>query len=251
MTLSEILPMKYNMDNQEKYKRYVAHFDMLGFKNATLRNPDEAWKALSSLRACMDRVLELHIKVLSTNEIISNRIKAYIFSDSILIFTLRDEPKDLISMLVLTSQIFADSLHACIPLRGGISYGDFFFNLDLHLFCGTPFVKAYEIGEMVQWSGIVVDKAVAEHYQKNPFPKSRGSPIIIQWDVPVKPYGKKKFWVVNWSVIFRRNFKKELPISVQDYYEAFKSLFGPYENLPADVKAKYENTVNFINSNLG
>ena len=31
------------MNNKRKDKRYVAHFDMLGFKNATLRNPDEAW----------------------------------------------------------------------------------------------------------------------------------------------------------------------------------------------------------------
>jgi hypothetical protein len=204
------------MNNQEKYKRYVAHFDMLGFKSATLRNPDEAWGALGDLRACMDKILKLHIKVLSANEIISNRIKAYIFSDTILIFTLRDEPKDLISMLVLTSQLFANALHFCIPLRGGISYGNFFFNSDLHLFCGVPFVKAYEIGEMAQWSGIVVDESVAEHYYKNlkNVLTSYGSPTIIQWDVPIKSNSAKKSWVVNWPVIFRGNFKKNPPISV-------------------------------------
>lgn len=238
------------MNNQKKHRKYVAHFDMLGFKSATLRNPDEAWGALSDLRSCMDRILKSPIE-LSTNEIISNRIKAYIFSDSILFFTLRDEPKDLISMLVLTSQFFADSLHTCIPLRGGISYGDFFFNLDLHLFCGIPFVKAYKIGEIAQWSGIVVDDSVVEHYHKNLNLTSYSNPIIIQWDVPIKSNSKKRSWVVNWPVIFRRNFEKKPPISVQDYYEAFRNLFGLYENLPADIKAKYENTVNFINFNLG
>jgi len=238
------------MNNQKKYKRYVAHFDMLGFKSATLRNPDEAWGALSDLRNCMDRMLKLHIEVLATNEIISDRIKAYIFSDSILIFTLRDEPKDLISMLVLTSQLFADSLHFCIPLRGGITYGDFFFNLNLDLFCGIPFVKAYEIGERAQWSGIVVDDDVAEHYHKNLNLTSGKVPIIIQWDVPIKQNRKEKSWVVNWPVIFSHNFNKKPPISVQDYYKAFEKLFGPYASLPADVKAKYENTIDFVNSNL-
>lgn len=238
------------MDNQNENKRYVAHFDMLGFKSATLRNPDEAWGALSDLRACMDGILKSHIEVLSTKEIISDRIRAYIFSDSILIFTFRDKPIDLISMLVLTSELFKDSLHACVPLRGGISYGDFFFNLELHLFCGIPFVNAYKIGEMAQWSGIIVDDSVAEHYHRNLNLMSYSSPIIIRWDVPIKPNGKKKSWVVNWPVIFRHNFKKKPPISVQDYYKAFEKLFGPYASLPADVKAKYENTVDFVNSNL-
>jgi len=238
------------MNDQNKNKRYVAHFDMLGFKSATLRNPDEAWGALCDLRDCMDRMLELHIAVLSPKEIILDRIKAYIFSDSILIFTLRDEPKDLISMLILTSQFFADSLHFCVPLRGGISYGDFFFNLNLDLFCGIPFVKAYEIGERAQWSGIVVDDDVAEHYHKNLNLTSGKVPIIIQWDVPIKQNRKEKSWVVNWPVIFSHNFNKKPPISVQDYYKAFEKLFGPYASLPADVKAKYENTIDFVNSNL-
>lgn len=239
------------MNGLDKDKRYVAHFDMLGFKSATLRNPVKAWGALSDLRACMDKMLNSYIQVLSPNEIILDRIKAFIFSDSILIFTLRNEPKDLISLLVLTSQFFADSLHVCIPLRGGISYGDFFFNLELNLFCGIPFVKAHQISEIAQWSGIIVDDSIAEYYHKELghltfYNKSN----IIEWDVPIKPHGKKKQWVVNWPVVFKSNFKREPPISVQDYYEVFKSLFGPYQDLPNEVKIKYENTVDFINSNL-
>ncbi len=239
------------MNNQKTNKRYVAHFDMLGFKSATLRNPTEAWGALSDLRASMDRILNMHIEELSTNEIILNRIKAYIFSDSILIFSLSDEPQDLISMLTLTSELFSGALHRCIPLRGGIAYGDFFFNLDLYLFCGIPFVKAHGLGAIAQWSGIIVDDSVAEHYNKNIniMPRTTG-PIIVQWDVPTKDNNKKQFWVVNWPDIFRNNFNKKPPILVQDYYEGFKPLFGPFEDLPVDVKVKYQNTVDFINSNL-
>ncbi len=237
------------MNDQKKHKRYVAHFDMLGFKRAILRNPEEAWGALSDLRACMDRILKLKIQIKSTNEMISNRAKAYIFSDSILIFTFSDDSKDLTSILLLSSQLFAYSLHNCIPLRGGISYGDFFFNLDLDLFCGIPFVKAYEIGEMAQWSGIVIDDSVVEHCRKDKNLMSY-THEIIQWDVPIKPTGRKKFWVINWPFISRRNFRKKPPISVKDYYKAFERLFGPYEHLPTDVKVIYENTVNFINSSL-
>lgn len=240
------------MHKQKNNKRYVAHFDMLGFKSATLRNPDEAWGALSDLRACMDKILKSDINILATNEVIENRIRAYIFSDSILIFTLGDEPKDFVAILVLTSQFFANALGKCIPLRGGISYGDFYFNTDLHLFCGVPFVKAYTIGEEAQWSGIIVDDIVAEHYQNyiNLNLTSGGRPVIIQWDVPIKSNIKKKSWVINWAAIYSPRFKKRVPISVQDFYEAFVSLFGPYDDLKENIKVKYENTVEFINSNL-
>jgi len=239
------------VNNKRRDKRYVAHFDMLGFKTATLRNPDEAWGALSDLRACMDNILKFNISVLSTDEIIENRIRAYIFSDSILIFSLSDEAIDFAAILVLSSHFFADALVKRVPLRGGISYGDFFFNPDLHLFCGIPFVKAYIIGEKAQWSGIVVDDIVAEHYQKhkNLNLTSNGKPVLMQWDVPVKPDGKKKCWVVNWPAIFKLRFKKKPPILVKDFYKAFESLLGPYEDLYPSVKAKYENTVEFMNSN--
>lgn len=238
------------MHNQENNKRYVAHFDMLGFKSATLRNPDEAWGALSDLRACMDKIQSSHIEVLSTNEIISDRIYAHIFSDSLLIFTLSDEPKDLLSIVFLTSHLFGDALVKCIPLRGGISYGDFFFNPKLHLFCGVPFVRAYEIGERAQWAGIVLDDCVGKHYQNNSHMPGYDSQKVIKWNVPTKSNGKRNSWVINWPAIFAPRFQKKPPISVQDFYKAFESLFGPYDDLRQDIKTKYENTIEFVNSNL-
>lgn len=241
------------MNIQEDNKRYVAHFDILGFKSATLRNPDEAWGALSDLRGCMDKALGTAISISSLNQKISDRIMAYIFSDTVLIFTLSDTLADFAAMLTLNSHFFADALVKRIPLRGGIAYGDFFYNPHLHLFCGIPFVNAYALGEEAQWSGIIVDDAVAEHYatKYNTLNlTSDGKPVIVQYDVPMKSNEIKRSWVINWPIIFMPRFTKRPPISLNDYYAAFESLFGPYDNLCQSVKAKYENTVNFINSSL-
>jgi hypothetical protein len=235
--------------NSINHNRYVAHFDMLGFKNAILRNVDEAWGALSDLRDCMDRILNIDIQDLSSGQIISDRIRAYIFSDSILVFSLGNSPADLKSILMLITQLFASCLASSGPLRGGISYGEFFFNPDLHLFCGEPFVKAYQIAERAQWSGIVVDDIVAEHfYRKNINLSSHGTPALTQWDVPVKPCGNQRHWVVNWPKLFKNNFRKNIPICVAQYYLAFERLFGAYKDLPENVRIKYENTVGFINT---
>jgi len=221
---------------------------MLGFKGAIVRDIDKAWGALSDLRSAMDKIIGMEIEDISTRRVIADRIKAYIFSDSILVFTLSDQPEDIKAILILASELFSKSLTSCVPLRGGISFGKFYFNEELNLFCGEPFVQAYQIGECAQWSGIVVHDSVAENYFNMPsMLKSGENSILIQWDVPLKPSGQKKHWVINWPHIYKQSFKKPPPIATMDFYQAFESLFGSYDELRKDVKVKYVNTVEFIN----
>ena len=123
--------LKKEIKDEKLYKRYVAYFDVLGFKTATLRNPDEAWGALSDLRICMDEAIYCSIHVSKPELlVVPNRLKAFIFSDSVLIYSFSNEAIDLMAILILTSQFFGKSLNRCLPLRGGISYGDFFFNVE-------------------------------------------------------------------------------------------------------------------------
>lgn len=202
-----------------KDARYVAHFDMLGMKEAVLRNQDEAWGALSDLNAAKERIYEISIEIVSSGHVIKDRVKTFIFSDTIIIFTLSDLPEDLYSILILSSELFSNSLHRCVPLRGGIAHGDFFFNLDLGLFLGVPLKTA-----------------------ENTHP-------IIEWDIPLKNQKSKRGYVLNWPKIFKNNFTIK-PVPLADFYSPFESLFGSYSELREDVKAKYVNTVEFINNQL-
>ncbi len=239
------------MDQAFSRKSYIAHFDMLGFKSATLRDPNKAWNALRNLRSRMDGMGRYGLWDVQKDRDIPRRIVTRIFSDTILAFTLGNEPDDLTALVLLTAQLFADCLSSCIPLRGGIAYGDFFVDEALQLYCGAPFVKAYELGEQSQWCGIILDEVVAEHFLNHaggPLTTYNNSPTIIQWDVPIKASGRRTSWVVNWPVVFRAGFTKHPPLSVQEYYQAFESLLGSYESLSPDAKDKHNNTVEFINS---
>jgi len=221
---------------------------MLGFKSAIARNADEAWGALCDLRSAMDNILKLEIEDISSNLIIADRIRAFIFSDSVLVFTYSNQPEDLKAILILTTQLFSKSLASCVPLRGGISVGRFRFNEELNLFCGTPFVEAYQISERAQWSGIVVSDSVAENYFNEPDRiTSAGHPVLVEWNVSVKTSNKVRQWVINWPHVFQNSFGKPAPITSEEFYRAFESLFGPYEDLREDARIKYDNTVEFIN----
>lgn len=240
-------------ENATKQNRYVAYFDMLGLKTATLRNPAEAWKALNSLRDCMDKILSLTVEVTSKSVVLKNRIQAFILADSVLVFTGEDELYDLAAILTLTSTLFAQALSKCVPLRGAITHGEFFYNLDQHLFCGIPFVRAYETERKAQWSGVVIDDAVLEHYKKwfDDMPKCQdGAPIIVSWNIPLKDDKREQGLCLDWVKPHKANFTIKPPISVSDYYSGFKNLFGDFHNLPAEVQAKYRNTVEFVNYSL-
>lgn len=238
-------------EEQNKQERYVAYFDMLGFKSATLRDPAKSWIALTEIKHCIDRILKTRIEILASKTIISDRIKGFNISDGIIIFTAQDTEYDLAAILMLSTELFSSALHKSIPLRGAICHGEFFFNLSERLFGGVPFVKAYDLERCADWSGIIVDEHVVTRYQKNPFPLTeKKESILVDWLVPTKEGKAKRAWVINWPEIHRRNFNKRPPITIEEYYKAFENLFGRYADLPENVQAKYKNTLEFINAKL-
>ncbi len=231
--------------------RYVAYFDMLGFKKALERDHVKAWGALSDLQACMESVLKESYQISRNNETIlaCNRVKGVIFSDTIMFFTLKDQLEDLLAILFCSTKFFTKSLASCIPLQGGISHGNFSFNFDKQLYCGEPLVKACKIAESPQWTGIVVDEKVAEIYNAENL--SINPPLITEWTLELRDGQFKKSWVINWPQPFRESFTADFPITSEQYYRAFESLYGKFDKQSPWAQKKYDNTVFFINSILG
>ena len=237
------------MNQYKSQKRYVAYFDMLGFKEAVKRNQNIAWSCISEMQRSMEEILRIKIKDTSNNVIIDDKVRSFIFSDSIVLFTLSNEYIDLMSILILSTQLFGQSLKYRIPLRGGVSYGDFYFNFDKKLFCGLPLVKAFELGECIQWSGVRLDSIIVQHCEvcKKYNEEFFSSDIQIPWKAKLKDNTLTDIHTINWPKIFQNNWTKDPPITVEEYYEAFEEMFGKYEHLKKDIQKKYINTVEFIN----
>ena len=238
------------MDNQRIDERFVGFFDMLGMSKLSLRNPDVAWGALSDFADAKDRILNLEIQILSSKEVIRDRVRAFMFSDSIVVFTKSNQLADTYAIVILCSELFSIALRACVPLRGAIAHGRFLFNIEQNLFVGPPLVNAYRLSEDAQWLGIRVDKVVTQKANAIPLLSERNKPVIIDWEVPTKSGGWVKSAVIDWVETHRNNFKVEPPITIQQFYEAFIPMFGPYNELSIPVQNKYENTVAFINERL-
>lgn len=233
--------------------RYVAHVDMLGMSQVTLKDPKLAWSILSEIviaRRC--RVESASYTVNGRDVKITDHVAAFTFSDTILLFTKGDKSEDLRSILLTCLELFAALLSRSTPIRVGVAHGLFIFNQDENAFVGPPLVQAYRLGEEAQWLGAVLDQTVADRAAQlqPPLQDPNGGNLIVQWKVPLKTGKKALLPVLAWPRSHRNNFKVRPPISAETFYQAFVQLFGPFEGLRAQDREKYENTVAFVNAML-
>jgi hypothetical protein len=239
--------------NRVAKNRYVAHVDMLGMSGLILKNPKLAWEAVSKMTQAKKKKLSDSFTVGNRHSFFKDHVAAFTFSDTILLFTKSDDADDLRAILMVCLELFAQVLHGSIPVRIGVAHGQFVFNGDEGLFVGPPLVHAYRQGEAAQWIGAVLDKTVADGARKlqPEFLSYDRLPLVVDWDVPVKPGGTELHPVLSWPRSHRKNFAVALPISVEDFYRAFVQLFGPWSSLRSEDRRKYENTVSFVNATLG
>ena len=232
--------------------RYVAHIDMLGMSELTQRNPKLAWDAVSQMAKAKKVVLNRSFTIDGRHVIVRDRVADFTFSDTTLLFTRGDDQDDLSAILIVCLELLAQTLHGSVPVRIGVADGLFVFNRDEGLFVGPPLVHAYRRGEAAQWIGAVVDEIVAERASKlnPPFLSADKLPLVVEWDVPLKAGGTARQPVLAWPRSHKRNFAISPPISDEDFYRAFEPLFGPLANLRPGDKAKYSNTVAFVNKML-
>ena len=230
--------------------RFVAHIDILGMSEIVEKDADEAWRMLSDLVAVRDRVGNYEIEFLQSNErvLASEAIRAVTFSDTIILFTKGATDTELRCMIVLVTEILHKAICRCVPVRAGLAFGRFFFNMDQSMYAGPALIEAYRVGESAQWLGIAMAKSVQEK-AKGLGMKSGRSNIIVEWPVPVKTGTEQRF-VVNWPAIVAHDLTVKPPVSVAQFYQAFEGTFGPFAQLPAEVRVKYENTVKFMNEQL-
>lgn len=230
--------------------RFVAHIDILGMSEIVGKDADKAWGLLSDLVAVRDQVGRYEIEFLGTNDRVfaSEATHAVTFSDTIVLFTKGGSDTELRCMIVLVAEILYKAMCRCIPVRVGLSFGRFFFNIEKSMYAGPALIEAYRVGEAAQWMGIVLAESVQEKASSLGMMSGK-SKIIVQWALPLKGGTEPRF-VVNWPAVVAHGLSVKPPVSVPQFYQGFERTFGPFAQLPAEVRAKYENTVKFMNEQL-
>lgn len=228
-------------------QRYIVHLDILGMRTLTARNHLQAWEMLSALEIALSRSTQATIVSEKFDDPIHipEQIKSVVFSDTIVLYTEADSPRDFHAIFAAVLNLFSKALHLCVPIRIGISKGLFYADEQRSMYAGPALIEAYDIGEASQWLGIVLSESVAKDAIEQDV-RNGGTSLVVEWDVPTKK-GPVKAFVANWPVALESSFKIRPPITPQLLYSIFEEYYGPFTALREPDKNKYINTVKFIN----
>lgn len=225
---------------------FVAHFDILGMSSVLRKSNGRAWLLLCDLAEATERE-ELPLSV----EMRENLGEKF-FSDTIILHTCNDDTASLHSIVARLFEIFRCAFCVGIPLRAGIAHGAWIEAASgkQDLFTGDALLRAYHIGESQQLISIAICDVTRERFLKTPFSFSSGLPVIKDYLIPVKGGANSNHAVLNWPAHCQHELSSLRPLTAKALANKF-SEFGCYETLGEHEKAKYENTVAFIQSLQG
>jgi len=221
-----------DFDFSKAGKRWVAYFDLLGFKESVKNH------SLIDVHGLLDTCLsELgqSVEGLPGLEFTS-------MSDTFLLYT-ADLSRRGFCAITCASRAFCDELSVRqIPIRGAVAFGELYADRAKGLFFGKALNEAYEWGEMFQWVGLVlhptaltrmkeVGQAVSKLYYK-------------RWPLPFKD--RKTKTVRTRSVVaYLMGPGSIMPVvGGNPYLEAFEEMAARTKG--KDHKRKPKNTIEFI-----
>lgn len=129
--------------------KYVAFLDILGFKDRIRGlQPEEAKKLI---RAFSQTIFDIFKKKNSDKENSNDKIKGYIVSDSVILYSEDDKKDSLEALIKLTREICEkEFIENSILIRGAIEKGEFDkvpaeerLDLEKGLIVGEAYIKAY------------------------------------------------------------------------------------------------------------
>lgn len=139
-------------------KRFVALFDIMGFKDLVERNSHNL-------------VLNKLNKLKNASEIIENvnnnrglgkifkisETRTITFSDSLIIFSKGDKIGDICKLVADSAWLLTYSLRHGIPIKGALSYGEITVDFNNSLFFGRPIIDAYLLHDQLQLYAAILD----------------------------------------------------------------------------------------------
>lgn len=231
--LSECYKMEWRITNN----RFIAFFDIMGFKNLvqTHRHQD----VLNLMKKIAD-----FVQIIDSNGFKSRgsrtEIKTVIFSDSIVLMSNNDTIGSAINVMVHSSLLYQFAMSLKIPLKACISHGKFSADFNKSVFFGQPLIDAYLLQEEMNLYSIVLHhsfekKLGSKKYSGLTFYES---PRWIKHMTPFKG-GKSNHYHLNW-LFYDIEFDSKSPERVKKIEENLNDF---YCSLSGKTRAYVDNTL--------
>jgi hypothetical protein len=144
-----------NISAEDEWKvtanRYVAYFDIMGFKDMVLRKShEEIYAMMKIIGESVQAIKEVW------DETSSKLIRTTNYSDSIIIYSKDDSPDSLEYVVMTVAAITSELIENAIPHKGALAFGTMTLDMRNSIFFGQPLIDAYLLQEELHFYGVVI-----------------------------------------------------------------------------------------------
>lgn len=224
--------IKIKFDDKYMAKRWLGYFDLLGSKKIIETN--NHLLIFSIYEHAIDQIKKMNATI--------PEIQPLWFSDTFLIFSEDMSLNGFKAVSHIASWFCYDLIMNGIPVRGSISYGEFYADRHNSLIFGNPLIEAYEYGEAQDWLGFILCPS-AEKVMSRQGLFSDQSSAYVYLNIP---YKKEECTL---------KLKTNLPACIlgcwlpEDFQSDFLKKLNQMRADNPKYESKYSNTINFINEN--
>lgn len=216
--------------------RFVAFFDILGFKDLVLRSThEEIFNRLSSIS---DLRKEINPKVTDKDfSIESKPIEIVTFSDSIIVFSKNDSLDTFKVFLESVNWVFARIIESEQPLKGAFAHGKVSVDIGKQIYFGQALIDSFQLQEDVDYFGAIAHNSIDKYIVDNGVEFHKN--LLFEFATPLKS-GKIRHLNLNYFQFI--------------VYESHNLMYQYFEKFKLSSSGKprkyLENTLNFYNEYL-
>jgi len=210
--------------------RFVAFFDILGFKEMVLRSThEEIFGVLNNISELKNSFSKDFINSKAEKE----PIRIITFSDSIIIFSKNDSPESFIVFLKAINWLFAGIINTKIAIKGAFSHGVISANFKEQIFFGQSYIDAFLLQEEVNYMGVVAHHSIDKYINDNA--GINIEELITEIQTPLKS-GKIRHLNLNY-----------FPFIVYEDIDGMDEVLNRFKDTASGSPRKYlENTLLFL-----
>ena len=190
--------------------RVVAFIDILGFKQLVDDEPTESLgeRYRSTINLTTDLLNkpfpEEHDEpsLLPTLKKGQQYCIAYAFSDAVILIANDDREESGFATLLYAFKVTRQLIAMGFPVRGAVTYGDIFVDLEKRIFLGKALTQAYQLEQKQDWIGVLVDETVVDvlttYFDSNYSHAKYIQLMFPLYCVPMKDGEVKDRRTINW-----------------------------------------------------
>lgn len=239
---------KTNWKNTDK--RFVAFFDLLGFKDKIMRNShNEIFEQLNKLSSMRNRIENSANSESIKRIFVDVDIYTVSFSDSIALFSKNDSFQNFEFFIAMVRYFISNAIKNNVAIKGGIAFGDISLNKTEQIYFGQPIIDAYYIEEDVNFLGVVLHNSVDKYIRAHENECSKSGIIsksIINERTPLKT-GKIYHNSIDY---FKMLSDSEISDKDNITIDILKTFRRFYESVSGSPRRYIDNTIDFYDTCL-